>query len=181
MGRDKALLTYGGGTFLETIVRAVSLAGIEKVAVVLGHNAAGIQAAVDLAGVQVVVNADYRRGQTSSLQAGLRALLAQSKVEAVLLCLVDHPTVLPSTIRLLLERFHGTQVPLVVPTYQGRRGHPILIDHSLFPELLGLPPEAGANAVTRKYRQVAELVEVADRGIVLDVDDPGAYAALDAG
>lgn len=72
MGADKALLQYQGRSFLEAIVKNIHEAGIEKIVAVLGYHAAEIQRAVLLQGVQVVVNSNYRLGQTSSLQAGLR-------------------------------------------------------------------------------------------------------------
>src|SRR5439155_14530440 len=90
MGRDKALLTYRGRTFIETILATLREAGVTRLAVVLGHHAVEIQRAVDFTGVDVIVNHHYRQGQTSSLQAGLKALDsgAGMSVEAALLCLV---------------------------------------------------------------------------------------------
>ena len=106
MGRDKALLTYRGRTFLETIIDNLGAAGIEKITVVLGHHAEAIQRAVNLAAVRVVVNHDYQRGQTSSLQLGLAAAAADSP-EAVILCLVDHPAISAEVIVKLRERFES--------------------------------------------------------------------------
>ena len=74
MGRDKALLPCHGQTFLENIIHTLREAGIERIAVVLGHHAEEIRQAVHLEGIEVVINSEYQRGQTSSLQAGLRAL-----------------------------------------------------------------------------------------------------------
>ena len=74
MGRDKALLEYRGRTFLANILNTLREAGIERVVVVLGYHAEEIRQSVDLTAAKVVVNQDYRLGQTSSLQTGLRAL-----------------------------------------------------------------------------------------------------------
>jgi len=104
MGRDKALLTYHGRTFLETIVVTLRNAGVERIAVVLGHHAEEIRKATKLEGVEVVINPEYRRGQTSSLQAGLRALDSPD-LEAVILHLVDHPAVSAATIQELVHSF----------------------------------------------------------------------------
>jgi molybdenum cofactor cytidylyltransferase len=178
MGRDKALLTYRGRTFLETIVTTLREAGIEHVAVVLGHHAEEIQQAIKLEGVEIVVNSEYHRGQTSSLQAGLRAL-ASDDLEAIVLCLVDHPAVSPATVRTLVEAFHQSHAPVVIPTYQGQHGHPVIIGRALFSELLSLDPGEGANTVIRKYRDATQLVEVDDPGILRDVDDPETYHHLE--
>ena len=178
MGSDKALLAYLGRTFLETIILNLRSAGIEKIAVVLGHHAEEIQRAVDLAGTQVVLNPDYRRGQTSSLQVGLAAL-AEHSPEAVILCLVDHPAVPAEVISKLRDRFEPSGPPIVVPTCQGQRGHPVVINCALFPELLALGPDEAANTVIRKYHDATQFVEVADRGILLDVDNPDTYKSLE--
>jgi molybdenum cofactor cytidylyltransferase len=171
MGRDKALLTYRGSTFLEHIVGTLHDAGIERVMVVLGHHASEIQSALNLHGTQVVLNHDYRLGQTSSLQAGLRAL-DQQDVQAVLLCLVDHPAVSVEVVKQLMHAYEKSHSPVVIPTYQGRRGHPVLISRELFAEILALGSGEGANTVIRKYREATNFVEVSDSGILIDVDEP---------
>jgi len=180
MGADKALLTYRGHTFIETIVRTLRHGGVTRIAVVLGHHADEIRRAVDLSDVLVVVNEAYRQGQTSSLQAGLRALDSREgpSLEAIVFCLVDHPAVSAEVIQTLVATFRASGSPVVIPTYKGQRGHPVLIGHALFGELLALSPAAGANTVTRKYRDATQFVEVNDMGILIDVDDPDAYRSL---
>jgi molybdenum cofactor cytidylyltransferase len=178
MKRDKALLIYHGLTFLETLVLKLRGAGIENIAVVLGHHANEIERAVNLAGVRVVLNPDYRRGQTSSLQTGLAALDELSP-DAVMLCLVDHPVVSAEIIGKLMSSFEKDHPPAVIPTLDGQRGHPVVINHTLFAEILALPPDGGANSILRKYRDATQLVEVEDRSILLDVDDPEAYERLE--
>lgn len=193
MGRDKALLTYRGRTFLETILARLREAGIDRLAVVLGHHAETIQEAIGFstaasAGVEVILNPDYRRGQTSSLQAGLAALqkpaaappAAPSGIpDAIVLCLVDHPAFDPTTVRALIATFERTGAPVVVPVHEGRRGHPVLIASPLFAPLLALSPDDGANIVIRAWRQKTEQVEVRDAGILVDVDDEAAYRGLE--
>jgi molybdenum cofactor cytidylyltransferase len=194
MGRDKALLLYRGRTFLETIIGKLHEAGIERVAVVLGHHADVIQGAMGCgdagpaaAGVEIVINSDYRRGQTSSLQAGLAALQKPvvglpsatcGSLAAVVLCLVDHPAFSPTTVAALLAAFERTQAPVVVPSHGGRHGHPVLISRRLFPALRALTDHQGANGVIRAWHDQTEHVEVPDPGILVDVDDEEAYRRL---
>jgi molybdenum cofactor cytidylyltransferase len=177
MGTDKALLTYRGRTFLEAILSTCREAGLDPLVVVLGHHAAEIQRAVNLEAAQVVVNQNYRRGQTSSLQGGLKAL-ETTEPEAIVLCLVDHPAVSAATVRKLVQTFEETKAAVVIPTFEDQRGHPVLIGRALFEELKTLSPDEGANAVIRKYRHLTKFIEVDDRGILLDVDDPEAYRGL---
>jgi len=177
MGTPKATLTYRGRTFLERIVQALREGGLERLVVVLGHQAEDIQRQIKIETAQVVINPDYRSGQTSSLQAGLRALIADD-LEAVLLCLVDHPAVSAETVRRIVAAFRQSGAPVVIPTYHGRRGHPALIGRQVFEELLALAGDAGADSVVRKYRPATQFVEVEDEGIIMDVDDPEAYQRL---
>ncbi len=177
MGTDKALLTYRGRAFLETILATLREAGLSRMVVVLGHHAHEIQRAVDLRGAEVVINRDYRQGQTSSLQAGLKALESKEP-EAIVLCLVDHPVVSAETVRVLVAAFRRSASPIIIPTYHGQRGHPVLMGGALFAELKTLSPGEGANTVVRRYRQATEFVEVQDPGILLDVDDPETYRQL---
>jgi len=180
MGTPKATLVYCGRTFLELIVQTLRAGGLERLAVVLGHQAEDIQREVKLEPAQVVINADYRSGQTSSLQAGLRTLITDD-LEAVLLCLVDHPAVCAETVRRIVAIFRQRSAPVVIPTYHGRRGHPVLIGRQVFEELLGLAGDAGADSVVRRYRPTTQFVEVEDEGVVIDVDDPESYRRLISG
>jgi len=177
MGRDKALLTYRGRAFLEAIIQTLRAAGLQRIAVVLGNHAEEIQRAVDLRGIQVVINSNYRQGQTSSLQAGLRAL-QKDEPEAVILCLVDHPAVSGEVVKQLLATYQASGAPVVVPTFQGQRGHPVLLGQKLFAELLNLSTDTGANIVIRKYREATQFTDVEDSAILLNVDDPEAYRRL---
>jgi nicotine blue oxidoreductase len=177
MGTPKATLAYRGRTFLETIVQTLRGADIERIVVVLGHQADEIQRQIEIEPAQVVINPDYRSSQTSSLQVGLRALLADEP-EGVLLCLVDHPAVGAETVRRIVATFHQGGAPVVIPTYLGRRGHPVLIGRQLFDELLRLASDAGADSAIRKYRPATQFIAVEDEGVVIDVDDRESYRRL---
>ncbi|MGH9353758.1 MAG: nucleotidyltransferase family protein [Terriglobia bacterium] len=177
MGTDKALLEYQGRPFLEVILGNLRDAGIARVVVVLGHHADEIQRSVRLGDAEVVINADYRLGQTSSLQAGLRALNS-SAIAGVMLCLVDHPSASAAVMRRLQDAFRETGAPVVVPVCQEHRGHPVLIGRPLFNELLALGPGQGANTVVHKYRNATYFMETSEAGVLLDIDEPGDYQSL---
>ncbi len=177
MGRDKALLEYRGKTFLEAILSNLREAGINEIAVVLGHHASDIERGANLTGARVVINAEYKRGQASSFQAGLHVL---ADVDGVLLCLVDHPAAGPDVMRTLVARFFETGAPVVIPVYHGRRGHPVIIGSALFEALMSLASGDGADTVVRKYRDVTEWLDVEDAGVALDIDEPEDLRALQA-
>lgn len=177
MGADKPLLMYRGRTFIENIISALRDAGVQRVVAVLGHNAELIQQSVDLSSVEVVVNQDYRRGQTSSLQVGLR-VLASTEPDGVVLCLVDHPAISADTMQNLIQHFSSTDKPVVIPQIQGKHGHPVLLGSEVLSQIAALGPDEGADTVIHKYRDRTEFVEVTDPGILLDIDDPESYLRL---
>jgi molybdenum cofactor cytidylyltransferase len=183
MGRTKALLPVGDNdTFLTRIIRSFRTAGVEDVVVVLGHDADAIISALDARGVaaRIVVNADYERGQFSSLLAGLQ-VVDRPGVSGMLLTLVDVPLVSPETIRAVVARHRATAAPLIRPVSGDRHGHPVLIDRRLFEALRHADPIQGAKPVVRANASAAGDVEVNDEGAFLDVDTPEDYAALTHG
>ena len=120
----------------------------------------------------IVVNPDYPLGQLSSMQCGLRAV--PEKARGVLFTLVDHPAVRDSTI---VELF-APAAAVVMPRYQGRRGHPIYFSSALVPQFLALDSRSSAKAVLERYSSEIQYVDVDDPAILDDVDDREAYGRL---
>lgn len=174
MGFDKALLAYRESCFLNRLID-LFLPRVSPVLVVLGHHAGTIRPAVALRpGLEIVVNRNYRAGQLSSLQTAIRALPPEAG--GALLTLVDHPAVAPATIDAMLERF--TSADLVIPRYEGRRGHPVLLSRALLEEILALPVSSTAKEVVRAHLPGAAFLDVADPGVVQDIDTPEDYERL---
>jgi len=172
MGSPKALLEYRGETFLD---RLIGLFGLHcsPVIAVLGSQAEEIRAGLRRGGEACLVeNTDYRRGQLSSLQCGLRALPGEADV---LLTLVDHPALSSDTIVALLA---APPAPLRIPRYTGRRGHPILFSRILTHEFLALPGTAAARDVVNRHATESAYVDVDDSGVLADIDDAAAYVRL---
>jgi len=174
MGSPKALLEFQGETFLDRLT-AVLAPFCAPVVVVVGCEAERIRAgARHQERALFVENKDYRLGQFSSMQCGLRAL-AGAAVEGVLFTLVDHPNPGPSTISALLA---SPSPLLAIPRYNGRRGHPVYFGAELIPEILALPPDSQAKPLFARYHDQTRFVDVEDPGILDDVDDPAAYRRL---
>lgn len=164
MGSPKALLQYRGETFVDRLIGVFS--PCDKVVVVLGHNADTIRNGMKRRAT-IVINPDPERGQLSSLQCGLSAV---ADADAVFFTPVDYPAIEASTVRALLP-LAGT---FAMPRYQGRRGHPVLIDRELVGELLAC--QTAARDIIRAHDP--QYIDVNDPGILEDVDDPAAYARL---
>jgi CTP:molybdopterin cytidylyltransferase MocA len=172
MGSPKALLDYRGATFLETLI-GLFAERCRPVIVTLGAGAEEIRARTARP-AQFVVNPDYTRGQITSMQCGLRA--APPDAEGVLFTLVDHPAVSRNTIAALLDPAPGAL--LRVPSYRGRRGHPIWFARELVADFLALPESGAARDVVRRYGGRTAFLDLDDPGIVADIDDPAAYRDL---
>jgi molybdenum cofactor cytidylyltransferase len=175
MGRPKALLPIGDVSFLERIVKFLQATKIEKTIVVLGHNAAEIEKKIRHLPISILVNPDYAEGQLSSLIVALRALESETNVDAILLHLVDHPFLNSELVDRMIDRFYESKKLIVVPTYKGRRGHPVIFSRRLFRELLSAPLDQGAKSVVRAHPAETLEIETDDEGITFDIDTPEDY------
>ncbi len=173
MGMPKPLLRFGETTFLEQVLSILRQSHVDRSTVVLGARAEMIRASVDLSGVGVVVNEDYSKGQLSSLIKGLNNL--PSDTDAMLLCLVDHPFVTAEIVNRLIRTFRETRRSIVLPVFNGRRGHPALFARSLFDELANAPQDKGARHVVSSNEDKILEVNVPDRAVLMSVDTPQDY------
>ena len=172
-GRDAHATKSDDTTFLEQIVSVLREAEVGRVTVVLGAQAQVIRESTDLPGAEIVVNENYRQGQLSSLAVGLKSLPAET--EAILLCLVDNPFITVRTVDGIIGAFRVSGRPIVVPVFEGRRGHPTLFARSMFDQLLNAPPDRGARHVLRSNADKIFEVQVADPGILARIDTPQDY------
>jgi molybdenum cofactor cytidylyltransferase len=176
MGSPKALLEYRGETFLDRLI-GLFARHCSPVIAVLGAHAEEIRAGLRRSGeARLVENPDFRSGQLSSMQCGLRAVPVEA--DSVLFTLVDHPAVSLETIAALMA---APPAKLSIPRYAGRRGHPILFSRSLAAEFLALPVTAAARDVVTRHAADAAYIDLDDPGILADIDDAEAYTRLLAG
>jgi len=179
------LLPWGDATVLEAVVASLLAAPVDRVAVVLGHGADEHRAALGWLDAEprvlVAHNPRCREGMLTSVQAGVTALLRGGGPAAgpgpfrpagVLIALGDQPLITPGTVARVLTGHGGG---LTVPTFAGRRGHPICVDRRLLGPLLALAPEAGLRALFLQHPEAVAEVPVPTEEILLDVDTPDAY------
>ena len=170
MGSPKALLPYQGRPFLEHLLEVTSHRNIGVRRVVLGAHAEPIAKAIQLEADEIVINEDWEKGQLSSIQAALRSL--PPGTDGILLCLIDHPLISSLLVQDLIEQFYKTMKPVVLPVYEGRRGHPVIFSASLYDELHRAPLETGARAVVWAHTGEVEEVQTNEEGCVLNLNDP---------
>lgn len=177
MGRDKALLRLGEETFLSHLMGVLHAAGLDLIRVVLGANAETVRRAMRFGPAEVVINTMWQQGQLSSLQAALRSLPAGA-VDAAVVALVDHPKVSAALVRALVAAFRTSGKAIVIPTYRGRRGHPVVFSSALFSALLAAPLAQGARQVIHEHGGDLLELPTEEEGVVLDIDDPESYRRL---
>jgi len=170
MGSPKALLPYQGRPFLEHLLEITTHPKIGARRVVLGADAEPIAKNIALPAAEIVVNKDWEKGQLSSIQAAIRSLPAGS--DGLLLCLIDHPLISAALVNELIEKFYGTSAKIVLPVYEGRRGHPVIFPAALYDELLQAPMEQGARAVVWAHAEDVLEVRTNEEGCVLNLNDP---------
>jgi CTP:molybdopterin cytidylyltransferase MocA len=164
-GMPKALVEYGGSLLVERAARTAQ-AVCDPVLVVLGARAVDVWRAARLDDVIVVANRDWETGMASSLRTGLDGLRGlPTRVDAVLVTLVDMPGMTPAA----LERMAGHAAPdaLAVATYDGVRGHPVLLGREHW---AGVAAIATGDEGARRYLAEHEVTEVDCTGLADPVD-----------
>lgn len=185
MGFPKALLPYpqpdgSETTFLARLLDVMNRSRAEPIVVVLGHEGDRIRKALSptsWGSAQPVLNERYREGMLTSILAGLE-VVEKSPAEGCLVLPVDHPDVSPEIVNLLIGRYEQTPRPILLPVYQGRRGHPVLFSRAVFDEIRRAPDSVGARQVVWDHQRDLLEVEVSDPGISRDVDTPGNYRSF---
>jgi molybdenum cofactor cytidylyltransferase len=170
MSSPKALLPYQGRPFLEHLLEITAHREIGVRRVVLGAHAEPIAKAIDLKADEIVINHEWEKGQLSSIQAALRSL--PPGTDGMLLCLIDHPLISSALVQDLIEQFYKANKPIVLPVYEGRRGHPVIFSASLYDELFRAPLETGARAVVWAHSGELEEFRTNEEGCVLNLNDP---------
>lgn len=168
MGEAKQLLRLGATTLLDQVTENVRSSRVDEIVVVLGHEAETIKQTIATKKLKIVVNESYRQGMGTSLRAGLSAL--PSEVDAALIVLADQPFVRSATFDQIIDHYQQSNAQIVIPIYKGFRGNPVLLDRSVFPEVMALTGDIGCRAIFGNHLEGIAKVPVEDIGILLDLD-----------
>lgn len=180
MGAPKPLLRWEGESFLSRAVRALREGGCAEVVVVAGPGedevARRIAEEARAAGARLAVNPRPDSEQVDSLRVGLDALPPEA--EAAIVAPADVPGIDAETVRALLRAFRARGAPIVLPTHDGRHGHPGLFARSVWAELRADPLPEGAHTVIDAHRAEVEEVPVENPLVLRDVNTPEEYRRL---
>ncbi|OAI30585.1 4-diphosphocytidyl-2C-methyl-D-erythritol synthase [Methylosinus sp. R-45379] len=172
--RFKLLEELDGKPLMRHAVDAALASQAGRTLVVTGHANERVEAALAGAPVALVHNANYREGLASSLRAGVAQVGGES---GALVLLADMPAVTPAILDILIDAFDATDAAAVVPTRNGRRGNPVLLGRTLFPQLATIAGDKGAREMLRISTGVIE-IEIGDDAVLTDVDAPADLARL---
>jgi molybdenum cofactor cytidylyltransferase len=171
MGFPKQLIEICGEKIIRIVVKKVLNVGFGDIVVVLGHMAGDIARYIDdMIGIKIIVNPRYREGMSTSLIEGIKNL--RQDIEAFMVILGDQPFVSKESMEKIIETYYGMErKPLmVVPTYRGLRGNPVLISSRIAKEIMSLRGDIGARALMERYKAYISYIETQDPGVVLDID-----------
>lgn len=170
-GSPKALARLNRTTVLEHLQTTLLSLQLEEIIIVLGHEAKKIKPFVcNHKKVKIAHNKNYKSGQTSSLKAGLKKI---SKTSAgIMLLPIDYPFIRPETLARLIAFFEKKKPMFLIPTYHGKRGHPLLFNPVLKKLFLSIEDSTGANAVLHQHGAHVTLLPVNDAGVATTFNTP---------
>jgi len=173
MGAFKPLLPFGNKTVIECCIDYLREGGVETIVVVLGHRAGDIRK--KLTGVTFAFNSDSTSEMGASIAAGVQQLPAT--VQATLIALSDHPAVPANVVSKLIQEWNeGAR--LIIPTWQDRGGHPVLVDLRFRRELLNASSSGGLRTLFDAYPEELKRIAVDSPFIARDMDTWDDYRAL---
>jgi molybdenum cofactor cytidylyltransferase len=174
MGMPKMALPWDDTTVIGQVVRTLLSASIREILVVTGGAQDEVRDALQGLPVDEVYNPHYQKGEMlSSLQVGLSSL--GNHLEATLVVLGDQPQIQLHVVKALVQVYASDHPSLVVPSYQMRRGHPWLVDRSLWPFVLALKYPDTLRDFLNEHQSSISYVSVDSPTILQDLDTPGDY------
>jgi molybdenum cofactor cytidylyltransferase len=174
MGEPKLLLPWGEKTIVRQVAEQVVASGVYETLVIAGRWDKEIRAQLSDLPVQVLYNSEFESGEMlSSLKLGLESLWHTS--DASMIVLGDQPLIRLDTIRDVMGAYFEGKGRIVAPSYENRRGHPIVIDRAFWGSIMKLPPDAAPRDVIRAHDDEIYHLVVDTDSVLRDIDTPDDY------
>ena len=175
MGKFKPLLPFGPRNVIQSCIAYLNAASIENIVVVAGYRADDLRTSLKDSHVRLAVNPIPNSEMNSSIRFGIEALPPESR--AVLIALADHPAVAPKVVDDLVAEWRAGS-PILKPTWNGRGGHPVLVDLSFRDELVNLDPGKGLKGLFEKHEHLVKRLAVTSPYVARDMDTWDDYVTL---
>jgi len=176
MGKNKLFLSWGKRTILDHCLQALLRSMVKEVVLVFNDRMGETAYYLREKGVKVVVNPDYKEGMSGSIRRGIRAL--DPKSDGILIALGDQPFIKTRTINALIGAFGRAEGKIIVPSFRGRRGHPVIFHRKYEEELLRLRGDAGGKTILEKHPEDVRIIPVKSEGVIRDIDTWTDYLSL---
>ena len=175
MGAFKPLLPFGPTTVIRSCIQNLQAAGIESIVVVLGHRADDVRESVKDLNLRFALNPEPESEMSDSIRCGVLELPTETK--ATLIALTDHPAAPPDAIRAVVQEWRLGH-KLVIPEFEGRGGHPVLVDLRFRDELVNLDTIRGLKSLFDSHKDQVRRLPLNSGYIARDMDTWDDYRAL---
>lgn len=176
MGAFKPLLPFGARVVVESCIESLLGGGVASIVVVLGHRSGEIRERLAHLPVIFAINEEEASEMSVSIARGVERLPGETGAFLVALC--DQPAIPSSVIRLLIDEWRQTGATLLRPEFDGRGGHPVLIDGRFRRELCALDPVRGLRSLFETHREAVRSVPVTSPFVARDMDTWQDYVRL---
>lgn len=167
MGMPKALAKIEDKTFLEIICENMIKCGIKNIFIIAGKHEQQIKKCTNIKPLNLIINPDYDAEQFSSIKLAIHNL--SDKSDAIMIALVDHPLIKLETYKILFDAAHKIENKILIPSYNHRAGHPIIIPQNTY-RLFLQSNEETARDVIRNHRELVEYINVNDKNILKNIN-----------
>jgi len=176
MGKPNKLeMDANGITLLRRTAKILLESGIQELVVVIGHEADKTRPLIEDLPLKIVMNNDYHKGQMTSVYKGLESLSQVS--DGVMVCLSDQPLLETLDINIIIDAFEKCSAgSVLVPTYEGKRGNPIIFAQEQRAAILKGQKNLGCRRLIEKNPELVTSFEMKNNHVVFDLDTPEDYA-----
>ena len=168
MGVDKLSLPWGKKTVLDHCLETLLKSEVKEVIVVLSPRDKMLKGLSQRRKVKAVVNPLFRKGMSTSIRRGLQTI--HPNRQGILIALGDQPYLKMRTINALIRTFGQGKEGIILPSFQGRMGHPVIFHNKYKKELLNLKGDVGGRSIIEKHPEDVRVVPVKSEGVVKDID-----------
>jgi len=171
---NKLSLPWGSETIFEHCFNTLLRSAVQEIIVLLNPRNEGMKrwfekrSASTTKKVKVIFNPYYKRGMSTSIHKGLQVMDPRS--EGILISLGDQPSLKTKTINVLLHAFQQEKGEIIVPSYRGMSGHPVIFHRKYEKELLKLRGDTGGKPILLKYSERIKTISVRSEGVIKDID-----------
>ena len=172
----KQLLDFAGEPLIRRVAAQACRSLLGEVVAVVGHRARAVEAALVGLDLRSVSNSRYREGRSGSIAVGIRSI--DQGAEAALFMTADQPLLTKDVIDRIVTRYTRTRAVIVVPSFEGQRGSPVLFARKLFADLQALRKDRGGREIIRRFPELVVEVELESARPLADIDTPADYERL---